>query len=188
MTTIFRLCHHQIFNCLVGVWVIEQHAIILSATVCSPTVKQQTKQAEELKCWYGRMLYSAINQHCTCRWPGTKQKQHWYQLLYAHRYCWYQMISRGNGDIKNLFYAHRFTCWCQMISQGEGDIKNLLYAHRCACLWQIISRCNFDFNTMMYADRSLADAMLISTHAVCLQMHLMVQDHQQMPYWYKHFL
>ena len=27
------------FHCPVGVWVIEQHAIILSATVRSPTVK-----------------------------------------------------------------------------------------------------------------------------------------------------
>ena len=35
ITTIFRACHHQTFNCPVGVWVIEQHAIILSATVCS---------------------------------------------------------------------------------------------------------------------------------------------------------
>ena len=36
--TIFRACHHQTFDCPVGVWVIEQRAIILSATVRSPTV------------------------------------------------------------------------------------------------------------------------------------------------------
>ena len=34
----FRVCYHQTFDCPVGVWVIEQHAIILSATVRSPTV------------------------------------------------------------------------------------------------------------------------------------------------------
>ena len=36
--TIFRACHHQTFDCPVGVWVIEEHAIIFSATVRSPTV------------------------------------------------------------------------------------------------------------------------------------------------------
>ena len=38
MTTIFRACNHQTFDCPVGVWVIEQRAIMLSATVRSPTV------------------------------------------------------------------------------------------------------------------------------------------------------
>ena len=38
MTTIFWACYHQTFDCPVGVWVIEQRAIILSVTVRSPTV------------------------------------------------------------------------------------------------------------------------------------------------------
>ena len=33
------------FHCPVGVWVIEQHAIILSATVRSPTVVLATKSS-----------------------------------------------------------------------------------------------------------------------------------------------
>ena len=35
---IFRACHHQTFDCPVGVRVIEQRATILSATVRSPIV------------------------------------------------------------------------------------------------------------------------------------------------------
>ena len=38
VTVMFRACHNQIFDCPVGVRVIEQRAIILSATVRSPTV------------------------------------------------------------------------------------------------------------------------------------------------------
>ena len=38
MTTIFGACNHKTFDCPVGVWVIEQRAIMLSATVRSPTV------------------------------------------------------------------------------------------------------------------------------------------------------
>ena len=38
---LFTTIHHQTFDCPVGVWVIEQHAIILNATVRSPTVRSQ---------------------------------------------------------------------------------------------------------------------------------------------------
>ena len=34
------------FHCPVGVWVIGQHAIILSATVRSPTVKPKPKKVQ----------------------------------------------------------------------------------------------------------------------------------------------
>ena len=183
MTTIFRLCHHQIFNCLVGVWVIEQHAIILSATVCSPTVKQQTKQAEELKCWYGRMLYSAINQHCTCRWPGTKQKQHWYQLLYAQillipndqqRQWWYQKpilcpqihLLMPNDQPRRRWYQKPVVCPQMCLFVTNHQQMQFWFQHDDVC-GQIIGRCNVDINTCCmptdapHGTRSSADAMLI---------------------------
>ena len=39
------------FNCPVGVWVIEQHTIILSATARSPTVKYTKLYADYTEKW-----------------------------------------------------------------------------------------------------------------------------------------
>ena len=49
--TIFRACHHQTFDCPVGVWVIEQRAIILSAIVRSPTVVNSPHKGPVILQW-----------------------------------------------------------------------------------------------------------------------------------------
>ena len=83
------------FHCPVGVWVIGQHAIILSATVRSPTVllspatlhvtaKQYpinmlAETEREKKKW--DMLQLPVNDgvcYHACLWPG---KVNWYSLF-----------------------------------------------------------------------------------------------------------
>ena len=75
--TIFRTCHHQKFDCPVGVWVIEQRAIILSATVRSHNVIHGNVQAGSMVCfehWFHclnlrHIIHCVIkNRHDAMRW------------------------------------------------------------------------------------------------------------------------
>ena len=65
-SVIFRACHLQTFDCLVGVWVIEQHAMILSATVRSPTVSFISAKYMKGYSSIARFNHRTIKTPCFC--------------------------------------------------------------------------------------------------------------------------
>ena len=72
MTTIFRACNHQTFDCPVGVWVIEQRAIMLSATVRSPTVLMPPVLVNDNRI-VSVVVYFSLKQYLKGKWHFWNQ-------------------------------------------------------------------------------------------------------------------
>ena len=142
---IFWACHHQTFDCPVGSWVIEQRAIILSATVRSHTVTYQIYNIAGCA-WAGNagtfslppwvsdpsMHHSTCVTHLPWCMPGSLTSGFLWSWWHSRRMCNPPFCVSGKRPIKDispkLIFGSKFTK--SFLSQPFGSLaQQWSYCH-----------------------------------------------------------